>query len=150
MPITIKCPHCGEKTGGIPDKFRGKSGKCPKCDTKLFVDHCEVREARFDSSGDTQIDGITDNLPVPQRAEIPGRSTANTIGGFGLLISIGIGAVAAMNAYWQAVGNNIPKDEAYFFPLIVFLVVAAAVYLPFMGLASIVSLLGSILQELRR
>lgn len=42
MPITIKCPRCGHMSGGIPDKFRGKSGRCPKCDTKIDISACDV------------------------------------------------------------------------------------------------------------
>jgi len=42
MPITIKCPRCGHMSGGIPDKFRGKFGRCPKCDTKVDISACDV------------------------------------------------------------------------------------------------------------
>ena len=37
MPINTVCPSCESEIKQIPDKFAGKTGKCPNCQAKVEI-----------------------------------------------------------------------------------------------------------------
>lgn len=63
MPIDASCLTCGHELKGVPDKFKGKTGSCPKCKAPVnFPDGLSAPEPRT-------------NTMLPRRGLLSGKSS---------------------------------------------------------------------------
>lgn len=142
-----------EITGGIPDKFRGRYGKCPNCLAKIFLDHCEIKEKKYPVREETEQGDAADKSipPVVYDFTIPERDVSFIIGLAGVFTAIAVGIISALTVFRHLRSiNNADNSAIAFFAILVFILSSVATYVPFLAWSTIIKLLGYILFELRR